>query len=390
MKFNLLSLAPDSFILGDSKLVRQFYPKKILTIPEIKKRTCPYSCNNKQDSDFLKTPWGVEIHLTSKCPLRCKRCSYQQRNKDQAELSKVILQRILKSVNKLNIGSIIFSGGGEPLFWAEGKFQSVIKPNTSYSQSIATNGLNIKKTLTKTLLSRLDIIQINVSGYDKRSYYQITQRDQFSHFMENMNWLFKNRTNHSPQITGKVVVDSDNYKQIKNYLEFCHQLHFDLIVVKLAGNFEEGQHVALNQKQKKELRRLIYESSITDQYHAKLDAISTHDNTVNLPLPKKCWIAEHGLYLLVRANGDVYPCVTSPYTQENSIGNLYASDLEEIWKGARHRQVINKLHNDMVTGKCNLDVCRHMRYNFLLDEMLYSSPYIKSLPTAAKMETKLL
>jgi len=198
MKLNLLSLAPDSFILGHTNLLGQFYPKKILDLPCIKKINKPLKENVLEKANNL---WGLEIHLTSKCQLNCSHCSYEQRNKDCAELNPKTLEQILETANKSAIGSIIFSGGGDPLSWSLGNFEQVFKKNANYSQAI---------------------VQINVNGYDKNSYSATTGKDQFDKFIQNLEWLFKNRDKNITQITGKVVINNSNYKQVKEYLKFCH------------------------------------------------------------------------------------------------------------------------------------------------------------------------
>jgi MoaA/NifB/PqqE/SkfB family radical SAM enzyme len=311
MKINLMSLAPDSFILGSKGSLDQFYPKKVLNI----------SSNR---------PWGLEIHLTSHCQLNCEHCSYGQRNKDHSELSSEAAKKILESAEKLKIGSVIFSGGGDPLAWSEKNFDNILKKNASYSQAIATNGLGFMETINEELLKRVDIIQINVNGYDRDSFLQNTRRDQFDTFIENLGWLFENSLKGKTQITGKIVMDRKNYHQVKKYLEFCYQLGFDLVVVKLAGNFEAGQNVNLTLPQKAELRKLIYESPVISEYPEKLDAIATEDNAVEIELPSKCWVVERGLYILIRSNGDVFPCVTSPYTTDNRLGNIHDDAIEQI------------------------------------------------------------
>lgn len=384
MKLNLLSLAPDSFIIGSSDLVHQFYPKKVFDIPYVKQQVNHCAC-----CKGMNKPWGVEIHLTSNCQLSCLHCSYGKRNQDRCELNYEMVQKILNSVTKLNVGSIIFSGGGDPLAWKGGKFDDILKENAPYSQAIATNGLGLE-VLTKILLRRLNIIQINVNGYDKDSFLRATQRDAFDKFTKNLDMLFARRDKNITQITGKILIDNKNYGMIQEYLKFCHQMGFDLIVVKLAGNFEKDQDVSLNQNQKQELRQLIYGSPIINKYPEYLDAIATDDNSVELGLPEKCWVVEYGMYMLIRSNGDVFPCVTSPYTADNRIGNIYDRSLEEMWEQPAHLKIKNKLHADMKSSKCNLSICRHMRYNFLLDEKISSSKDVKSLPTTKKDKPKLL
>ncbi len=380
IKLNLLSLAPDTFVLGSANIIEQFSPKKVVNIVNESHKA---SCNCTDCSLFNKL-WGVEIHLTSACPLDCVRCSYAQRNKCSLELSIETVKKILNSIEQSNVKSVIFSGGGEPLSWEGGGFEDCIRENINYKQSITTNGIGLINKLSKKLLQRLDIIQINVNGYDKQSYAQNTQTDMFDLFVANINWLFKNRDKNATQVTGKAVMDKNNYKEVGQYLQFCAQMGFDVVVIKVAGNFEPGQDVALNSSQKQELRELINNSPFVAQYSHQLDAIATEDNVIEFDMPGKCWVVEHGLYMLIRSNGDVFPCVVSPNSSANKIGNVNEANIDEIWGSTEHIRIQEKLHDDMLSCKCDLGICRHMRYNFLLDDELRSTEYIKLLPEITK------
>ena len=364
MKINLSSLASDSFVLGPPNLISQMCPEKILNVRGV------HSTSGKEALDHGQL-WGVEIHLTSNCQLRCRRCSYGQRNKNYSELKETNVENILSFANNMKAGSIIFSGGGDPLSWKSGRLHRILEHDTVCAQSIATNGLGIIKNLTRDSLCRLSIVQINILGYDKPSFLQTTQKDMFDDYYENIQWLFKNRNKRTTQLTGKILIDNKNYKNIIKYMWFCCKLGFDLIVVKLAGDFERGQKVSLTNNQKLIVRDLIYSSVIISEYPAYIDAISSTDNALELSMPQKCWFVEKGMYMLIRSDGDVFPCVASPYTKNNSIGNIHQSLLMEIWEGERHHTIKKKLHNDMKKRRCNLNVCRHLRYNFVLEKHLH-------------------
>ncbi|OGT06123.1 MAG: hypothetical protein A2X78_02000 [Gammaproteobacteria bacterium GWE2_37_16] len=391
MKLNLLSLSPDSFVLGPPHLLEQFYPKKILNIfNNTEKKSFETRGGYDKIANSISTPWAVEIHLTSNCQCNCLHCSYTQRNQDSAELSSLTVNKILGSINNLNISSLIYSGGGDPLAWQGGEFEEILKRDVPYNQSIATNGLGIINNFTPKTLQLLDILQINVSGYNQYSYSQTTQTNNFNLFIQNMHWLFNNRNKNTTQITGKIVINNRNYLMVRDYLQFCMQMDFDVVIIKLAGNFEPDQNVALNLNQKQKLRELIYNSPAINYYPAQIDAIVTNDNSVELQLSDKCWAIEYGLYMLIRSNGDVFPCVASTCDTMNSIGNVYDRHIEEIWESVKHKAVKKKLHLDMKSCKCNLNVCRHMRYNLLLDKVVSSSQYIETLPYPAKSKPKLL
>lgn len=380
MRISLSSLAPNSFILGPEDAVRQFLPEKVFDT----ERPALYS-GRLPTRNGLSQPWAVEIHPTSRCELRCWHCSYKQRNKDRQELSALIMHRLLNELNDLGISSLIFSGGGEPLAWGAGRLGDYIRGITGYRCSVATNGLALMRGLDRDSLRRLSVVQININGFDETTFAQTTGTQLFSTFRENLLWLFANRDKEVTQVTGKILVNRENYRKIDEYLEFCTRLGFDVVVIKLAGNFEQGQDVELDEKQKEEVKSILATSPFAALYAARIDAIATSDNTVEIPLPEKCWVVELGLYLLVRSNGDLFPCVASPFTRENRMGNLYDYNLSEIWGSDAHQEIRSKLHRDMKNGKCKLTVCRHLRYNYAIQAALNSPTSMRGpLPSGSK------
>ena len=289
------------------------------------------------------------------------------------------MERLLDACDELGVRSVIFSGGGEPLAWNAGRFGDCLRSRVGYRRGLATNGLGVMRELGKELLSRLDIIQININGYDEESFSWTTGTRLFSEFLSNMKWLFGTRDPELTQVSGKILLNRQNYKIVDQYLEFCSDFDFDLLIIKLAGNFEMGQDVELTEVEKCELSELLVTSPFVKKYRAKLDGITVGSNTMELPLPEKCWTIELGLYVLVRSNGDVFPCVVSPYTPENRLGNIYKTSLQEMWESQHHRKIKSKLHRDMVMGACKLNICRHLRYNFVIAEALTSAQARESI-----------
>lgn len=218
----------------------------------------------------------------------------------------------------------------------------------------------------------MDIIQVHVCGYDNSSFVRTANISFFQKLNKNLDWLFANRDKNKTQISAKVLLDKKNYKEIPEFLQYCRSKKFDIIIVKLAGNFEEGQDCELNESQKKHVRLLII-STISNWDANWIDGINTKDNSAKVTLPSECWLVRLGLYMLIRSNGDVFPCVASPFTAENSIGNIYQRTLKSIWKSHTRQRIINKLNNDMRTNLCKLRVCRGLRYNFLIQQRLNNS-----------------
>lgn len=363
---NLHSLAPDSFVFGPEELIRQFSPQKVLEIVRVQEAIF----GNLEGNASTAGPWAVEIHPTSHCQLRCVHCSYAERNQDGREISPEVLERILGEVEELGASSLIYSGGGDPLAWSRGRLGDHLRSSATFAQSLGTNGLGLTRHLEESSLSKLRIIQINVNGYNRKSFMRTTRRDLFQQYLKNVLWLLEHRDKRLTQVSAKILVDRFNYREIPSYLQFCIEVGFDVINVKLAGNFEPGQDLELAEEQKCSLRNLLLSSAACGVYPALLDAIATRDNTIEHTMPKRCWTIDLGLYALIRSNGDVYPCVVSPYSGANRMGNVYEDALGNIWEGDGHRRIRTKLHQDMRTAICNLKVCRHFRYNLVIQEMM--------------------
>lgn len=363
----LTSLAADSFVIGHNKLISQFSPNKVFGIPRVNELI------KASDSVHFESagPWGVEIHLTSCCQLSCNDCSYRHRNKGVSFLSSETVSSLLDQLNSLKIKSLIFSGGGDPLAWHGGKFEELLRDKVKYKRAIATNGIGLDK-LSKRALSLLDIIQVHVCGYDDSSFIRTANISLFRKLNSNLDWLFANRDKRKTQVSAKVLLDRKNYKEIPGFLKYCKSKKFDIIIVKLAGNFEERQNCELSENQKMYVRKLIL-STISDWGTNWIDGINTKNNLVNVTLPSECWLIKLGLYMLIRSTGDVFPCVASPFTAENSIGNIYKSTLSSIWTSHYHYRTIAKLNNDMRSNLCKLGVCRGLRYNCLIQQKINTS-----------------
>lgn len=282
VEMNLTSLAADSFIIGPKKLINQFSPNKIFGISRVNE----FIKNPNSKIYDSVGPWGVELHLTSRCQLGCNDCSYRHRNRKVSFLSSATVNNILNQLNEFRIKSLIFSGGGDPLAWHDGKFAECLRNKVGYKQAVVTNGIGLDK-LTKDALSLLDIIQVHVCGYDNLSFIRTANINLFQKLNKNLDWLFVNRNKDKTQISAKVLLDRKNYKEIPGFLQYCRSKNFDLIIVKLSGDFEEGQNCELSEKQKIHVRRLIF-STISDWNTNWIDGINTEDNSSKFTLPTEC------------------------------------------------------------------------------------------------------
>ena len=98
----------------------------------------------------------------------------------------------------------------------------------------------------------------------------------------------------------------------------------------------------------------------------KKDGISSDTNSDNSPLVKSDKIEEDLTYkdcrypwhtVQILADGEVRPCCWS----SGSLGNLHDNDLEEIWNGARIKDLRKYILNEKIHEICDGSPCTYVQ-----------------------------
>lgn len=354
-----ISVVTNSMIFSrNSEALSQFDPKKILALQRSVHQT------EKEDELY---PYAVEVHLTSRCQLSCINCSYTSRNKIKEDLSMDSVNEVHDFMRRKGAKSLIYSGGGDPLAWKGDIYKIFSKPEPFF-RTIATNGVGLDRVLYPECIENIDIIQISLRGYNSEVFSNSSNSNPnlFNKIHENITKLigFKNKVNKFPQLTAKIIVTKKNFLEVPALFEYCVNFGFDIIVVKLSGNFEEEQDVTLKEVEVDQLYKAVLNISENYKDYHYIDSIMIEPQK-NYRIDE-CWAVELRTNMLVRPNGDVFLCIVSPNSDLNSIGNINESPVQKIWNSDKHIEIISKLSSDMKCGVCNLDICRLYRYNYYL------------------------
>jgi len=119
-------------------------------------------------------PQSLQVALTNKCNLKCVFCSVAERELKQ-EWDYVELISAIHNFMLCGIGTIEFSGGGEPTLYPE--FNQLVKDCTimGLRLGLITNGLMLKDLPVATL-SRFDWIRISMVALDYQEKLDLPDR----------------------------------------------------------------------------------------------------------------------------------------------------------------------------------------------------------------------
>lgn len=294
--------------------------------------------------------WEIEIHPTNCCNLHCNGCSYGTRH-DNSALSISQLQDILSPYLSYSPQSIFFSGGGDPLLWDSWElFFRVFAKQCKYG--ISTNFFNFKAI--DKFWTLFDFYQIHVTGYNESTVKETTGVSCFSQIEDNISFILENKLPHQT-ITLKIVIDNNNYKLISNYLSYVMRKGIDSIVLKYQQDFLHDTNLA-TEVINDYIRREVGKHPIVHTYDYLIDNLD--DVVFSYPRPDTCLFANSGLYKMINAKGEVYPCIAA---------NANAAKLEQ--RKMLKQDIYTKY---MLEGKCPLRACRHYRFSkylFSLSDM---------------------
>lgn len=95
--------------------------------------------------------------------------------------------------------------------------------------NLQTNGLLLKKSWDKINKNSVQQIRISFDAATKETYYKTRYPGDFDHLMENVRFIAEQRKTHAFRLMSDFVVQQDNYKEMKQYIEILLDYEFDSI-----------------------------------------------------------------------------------------------------------------------------------------------------------------
>ena len=133
----------------------------------------------------------IEIEATNDCNLKCIMCP--RTSKMERELGYMDFDLFKKAIDEVEVGSVHFSGLGEPLLHPQIKEMFAYARDKGLEVGLWTNGLNLDEGFSKQIIER-EFVDYIIFGFDassKETYAKVKGVDLFDKAVENITRFLK-------------------------------------------------------------------------------------------------------------------------------------------------------------------------------------------------------
>lgn len=313
-------------------------------------------------------PHAVEIQPTAHCHRTCTFCSHIIRNRRGGQLSSEEVRGLLTELESIGVRQIAFSGGGEPLYWADGDITDMVRKAARFAEvSLTTSGDQLWNAEDGALhpdagllLEHCATMYFNIPAVDELSWAkQVRGPSGWPHTKAMITKLLalrnSDRGRYRCELHAVVVVSAFNIEQIERIDGTLTEIGVDAIYYKQWKNFE---------------RRKVNRLRLEDEHIVRrLDAIPPTQRSRDLskfiallktsfPKHTPCWANRLAYNAIIDPNGDIYLCTPTVGNPEFSIGNLDDGGFSSCWRGALRTERLHELNDLSYQSVCPRE-CRH-------------------------------
>lgn len=310
-------------------------------------------------------PLQAHIDLTNKCNLRCVCCWNRSPllapgdrlpGWDGWELDYDKVIELLNDLGDLGVPRIIFSGGGDPIFYP--RLFDVLGYATSQGmRKMLVSNLTMADsgTMEKILNSGVEEMLVSLWAATPETYVAThpgCRPEQFEHIIGMIGELTRRRKDRrSPELIIMNVISNLNYLEIEKMISLAIDLGAARVWFQLVDvQAEPLKRFLLTREQLAWLENRLDE--IASLYRGRIE--DWQEEILDFNLLKRRALnnaAEKGLYQTdfiddipcymgwvdtrILANGDVCPCCTG---DRFHIDNIYKKRFKEIWDSSRYRE----------------------------------------------------
>lgn len=274
----------------------------------------------------LVYPITCEIDLSNRCQLNCSFCMYKRYlHAERQDLDLDIYKCLFRDFRAIDMRSITFTGGGEPLMNPNAIEMVEIAADQDFDLGLITNGVYLDR-IPPDLLKTFKFIRISLDAMDQSTYKKIKGADHFGRVLRNTLQTI-DIVGSSTTVGWSYVVCEENERGIDAAKLLAREVGVSYIQFKPAWiNGDVYQY-------KTSTSETIYSA---DRYRA----------TDTFP----CQIA--GLVGIIGANAKVYYCCQHRGEPYYEVGDLEKAEFNQIW---RDRHLIEPKLKDC-------PMCRYMSY----------------------------
>jgi radical SAM protein with 4Fe4S-binding SPASM domain len=322
------------------------------------------------------------LHICDSCQLRCGYCNYKDSKRPVFLDEKPVA--LLRQLEFLNV---VIVGGGEPTFGASRgeRFAHVLGSLRAPRIGLITNGVEIPLLAPST--RKLDWVRVSLDACTRQTYVALKKVDRFDTVVQNLRkyhtmdltflgvgfTVTKDNVRDIPLLPA--LLHSNNLRDGEIFIQFKFLRGYPELLPSAADLIEAATTLVANAE------RLGLSNFLATRTNLANLSTFFSDRTYLQPTTSKCYYSL--LYLLVKANGDVYPCGSMAFRSLNRLGNANDGDIDSITNNARRFHELNTPESNPTCVGCWDDHINVALQKFLggeppprvRDELLFPYPF---------------
>lgn len=321
-------------------------------------------------------PIEIEISPSGACNHRCVFCAVDYIGYQPDFLDKDIILRDISQMSRMGLKSVICSGEGEPLLNKNmPDIANGIKA-CGVDVAMSSNGVLFTKEKANDCLAAFSWIRFSVASVEEESYDKIQRgkTGDLGRVKENLEEAVRIKKDKKLKTTLGVqcLLLPDNISQLTDMAKQLREIGIDYLTIK-----PYSQHLHSENTFQIDYQEMLSLEQEIKQYAIENFAIYFRAGAMKKVHHGKGYKQCYGLPFMthIDAKGNVWPCIAHIATEEFCYGNIYEQTFEDIWKGAKRREVVQKL-NALDINKVCREACRLDEINKYLDELKHPGEHV--------------
>lgn len=324
-------------------------------------------------------PIYMEVSPIGLCNHRCVFCGLDFMGYKNARLELKRAETLLPELGHLGLKSIMYAGEGEPLLHPDMCRITELTKTAGIDVAFTTNGTLMTPDKAEVLLQHSTWIKISCNGGDEESYFKIHRgkRTDFEKMFDNLRAALAIRQEkHYPCTLGlQLVLVPENQGSVTNLARMASEAGADYLVIKpfsqhtqsINRQYENLEYDGMDALEK-ELKQYETETFKVIFRRSTMERWNHREKNY-----RKCLALPFWSY--IDSSGNVWGCSMFLGNEKFLYGNIYENSFEEIWTGAKRRESLDYVQNELNIHECRIN-CRMDKINSYLWELQHPSGHV--------------
>lgn len=306
-----------------------------------------------------KTLIVTELDLTNKCNHRCPGCCGH--NENNAELSKEQVESVVQNLKAMDNKGVILSGGGEPTCSPHFEYAIKLLKNAGQNVGLNSHGMNLNERLNEIIAENLEYFRISLDAGSAEMYEKIhgMKPKHFEKTLANIESFANTKARLGSKTSFGVGFLTSNITQgdMESFVRLVKERGADFAQFRpFTGDRLDITNKLLELREKYEDSEFKIVASY--QKYKEMEGLNEGAGRGY----DKC----HGMFFstVISADFKVWACLHFRQSAKHFLGDLREHSLEEIWRGARIREV----YNARAFAKSPI-LCRNDSFNRTLNKL---------------------